>query len=849
MNKQFQSFKKRATQLAITVALVGATAVGANAAHLGQTTGRVNFRKDATTKSTVIEKIAKGTDVTITGEKGNFFKIKYDGQSGYVSKKYVNENKYSVKSLAGTVTAKDGVNLRKGPGTDYEKAGRLNAGKTLEVVGQASNGWYKVKLADGTTAFVTNLDKYIEYNKDVEVKPYEGQVKAKEDLNVRKGPGTGYDVIARLREGDVVEPTGQAANGWYQIKLADGTVGYITGSSKYVEKVTEPEQKDEKAPVITVKDTLELTVGDEFKNENLGAKAEDETDGDLTSAIVFTGDVDTTKAGTYTVKLSVKDKAGNEGTAEVKVTVKEKDTNAPVIAVGVDTPYQVTQNREFKVEDLKASAFDKEEQKSVEITYTYKDSTGKAIDKIDTSKIGEYTVTLTAEDKAGNKATKDVTVNVVRGAIPVIDCKYNGDNAYEILVNKTFDVNKLGAKATDKEDGDLTSKIKYTYYKGKSKDDVKDTNKVDKIDTSKANQSYVVVMTVKDSDGNEVKEYAVVKVVNELNLTIELKNHKDGGKINAGEKFDTSDEGLKEYFGVKATDANGNDITKDVKVLVKKSDDATKTSIDATKTSKLETPDTYNITFQVSNGGAAKVTTTQLKVEDDGFDIKWGLNVTKDSTNTTQSGKKWYTLKVNSDDTFTPEQLKASAKFLTQEQQDKGLEGTSCTVKYGNKTIDTTISGSTFTVPVTFTNENGVSKTVYVAVYVASLTDNTAPVITLNDNTKVKNDTLEIKFEQEAKDKSKHITKAELLEMIKAEVTDKEDKLDKKLIDGTLTGSTITLKDQDGDSVGYVDSLQLDKTYTLTIEYKDQGVKDANGNIIQQKVATKTINIKVVNKN
>ena len=47
------------------------------------------------------------------------------------------------------VVAGGTVNLRGGPGTDFERAGTLNAGDRIEVVGQAEDGsgftWYELE--------------------------------------------------------------------------------------------------------------------------------------------------------------------------------------------------------------------------------------------------------------------------------------------------------------------------------------------------------------------------------------------------------------------------------------------------------------------------------------------------------------------------------------------------------------------------------------------------------------------------------------------------------------------------------------------------------------------------------
>lgn len=48
------------------------------------------------------------------------------------------------------------------------------------------------------------------------------------DVNVRKGPGTDYEKIGIVREGDIVTVTGQSHDGWYRIEY-QGAEGFIYG--------------------------------------------------------------------------------------------------------------------------------------------------------------------------------------------------------------------------------------------------------------------------------------------------------------------------------------------------------------------------------------------------------------------------------------------------------------------------------------------------------------------------------------------------------------------------------------------------------------------------------------------
>lgn len=78
---------------------------------------------------------------------------------------------------------------------------------------------------------------------------------------------------------------------------------------------------DNVAPVITTED---VTI-DEGTDLNIldGVTAKDNVDKDVTDQIQTEGTVDTQTPGTYEVKLSVTDKAGNTGTATKTVTVNE----------------------------------------------------------------------------------------------------------------------------------------------------------------------------------------------------------------------------------------------------------------------------------------------------------------------------------------------------------------------------------------------------------------------------------------------------------------------------------------------------------------------------------------------
>ena len=105
-------------------------------------TARVNFRKGPSMDYSVIKKLYKGYELTYLGQKGNWIKVKYKNDTGYVYKNYVT----SLKSV--TVN----VNFRKGPSTSYSRITTISKGSYVEVLGISGN-WVKAKY-NGKTGYI-----------------------------------------------------------------------------------------------------------------------------------------------------------------------------------------------------------------------------------------------------------------------------------------------------------------------------------------------------------------------------------------------------------------------------------------------------------------------------------------------------------------------------------------------------------------------------------------------------------------------------------------------------------------------------------------------------------------------
>ena len=134
----------------------------------------------------------------------------------------------SAASGVGTVDT-DALRLRNEANTTSTILATASKGDTVVILEDAGNGWYKV---DYNTVEGYMSSEYLTVSTQADVSMGYGLVQADgSTLNVRSGPGTGYDKVATLSDNAVVTIVG-INNGWYKIKTSSGTVGYV--SSEYM---------------------------------------------------------------------------------------------------------------------------------------------------------------------------------------------------------------------------------------------------------------------------------------------------------------------------------------------------------------------------------------------------------------------------------------------------------------------------------------------------------------------------------------------------------------------------------------------------------------------------------------
>ena len=131
----------------------GGSASGSNGSVKGSD---VRMRSGPGTNYSILGVYNTGTEMTITGESGNWYKVSYGGKDGYVSKDYMTTTKPSSggsTSQTGYIKGND-VRLRSGAGTSYSILGTYNNGTPLTITG-TSGDWTAVTI-NGVKGYVNS---------------------------------------------------------------------------------------------------------------------------------------------------------------------------------------------------------------------------------------------------------------------------------------------------------------------------------------------------------------------------------------------------------------------------------------------------------------------------------------------------------------------------------------------------------------------------------------------------------------------------------------------------------------------------------------------------------------------
>lgn len=150
-----QRFRQLLRISLISTALFLLCAVSASAADLGVGTvnaGGLRLRTEAGTDASILATASEGElAIVLEDTEDGWYKVDYRSIEGYMSSEYVDVATTYEGDLGYGVVSTDGstLNLRSGPGTDYDRVGTLYHGTVVQLLGM-EDGWFKLSYNEGT---------------------------------------------------------------------------------------------------------------------------------------------------------------------------------------------------------------------------------------------------------------------------------------------------------------------------------------------------------------------------------------------------------------------------------------------------------------------------------------------------------------------------------------------------------------------------------------------------------------------------------------------------------------------------------------------------------------------------
>lgn len=224
-------FNRMMNLIILTVLLVSAISLTAFAdadlvSGIGFVKGSfLRLRQGPSTGTAQLDTAYSKDCVVILGQEGDWYKVIFNLKSGYMHKDYLDVKATENAELGyGSVTA-DAVNLRQGPGTNYNRVTTATAGEKCYIIG-VNQGWYKVIYKND---IVYIRSDYLELTEI----PYENQATNKKPMFFRTGVSTGILPSAAALNGTTEAAPKVSATGAQVVATAQKYLGcpYVYGGA------------------------------------------------------------------------------------------------------------------------------------------------------------------------------------------------------------------------------------------------------------------------------------------------------------------------------------------------------------------------------------------------------------------------------------------------------------------------------------------------------------------------------------------------------------------------------------------------------------------------------------------
>ena len=189
----------------------------------------VNLRSSAkVANGNIILTVPAGRTVTVVGSTGNWYKVRYNGRTGYMKSGYFTDE----TSSSSYVTEKTSANLRLRSTTSTSSSSNIITtipkGASVKVYKEVSGGWYYV--AYGSRKGYVKSGYFASDSGTSSSSGTSGKTTANVRLRSSRSTSSSSNIILVIPSGRTVTILGESG-GWYKVRY-NGQTGYV--SSDYV---------------------------------------------------------------------------------------------------------------------------------------------------------------------------------------------------------------------------------------------------------------------------------------------------------------------------------------------------------------------------------------------------------------------------------------------------------------------------------------------------------------------------------------------------------------------------------------------------------------------------------------
>ncbi len=228
------NFTRRILTLALAVVLsIGCLVIPASAAENTMygigfvNTSSLRLRAQANTSSAILATAPKNDCVVIISKDGDWYKVNYNLQEGYMHADYLDAATKENAELGNGKVTGSSVNLRSGPSTSHSIVAVAPKNAICYIIG-LNEGWYKVIYNNNTCYIRSDYLELTEY-------PYENQLSANSPKYFRRGISTGVtpNSSTNSNASTVPDTSVSNANGSDILEEAQRYIGtpYIAGGA------------------------------------------------------------------------------------------------------------------------------------------------------------------------------------------------------------------------------------------------------------------------------------------------------------------------------------------------------------------------------------------------------------------------------------------------------------------------------------------------------------------------------------------------------------------------------------------------------------------------------------------